>query len=355
MKNTSNLPKIKWVKEKDDLLIKLVEEGKSCLDLAIIFQCSVAAIDARKGKLKIRKKYRFPHTSKLDPKFVEEFKNLFFNNASFKAISETLSLSIDEVSTVIKRLGLIRKSDFDGIAKGYTVSNPSLRKYSDELLSSIRDMLENKKFTKKIISLKAELPIETIEYICRQYGFKNPKGNRSWCEEEDCLLINMLDNNIDIDEISKILIRSDVSIIARCEKLKITQNHKKILERKNENKNKRLTLEQMLKQKIEFGKGRCQKMGWSFDIDLEYMLKIYQKQNGLCFYSSEQLSWKPNHKNVLSIDRIDSNKGYIKDNVVLCIWDINRMKQEFEINRFIEVCGIVAKNNHLNPQIEYFL
>jgi hypothetical protein len=216
-------------------------------------------------------------------------------------------------------------------------------------------MLENKKFTKKIISIKTELPLETVEYICRQYGFRNPKGGRSWCEEEDRLLIDMLDNNIDIDEISKTLIRSDISIIHRCEKLKITYKYKKILDRKNENKNKRLILEQMLKQKIKFGKSRCLKMNWDFNIDLEYMLQIFKKQKGFCFYSGELLSWKPNHKNVLSIDRIDSGKGYVKDNVVLCIWDINRMKQELEVNRFIEICNIVAKNNSLNPEIEYFI
>lgn len=149
--------------------------------------------------------------------------------------------------------------------------------------------------------------------------------------------------------------RKDIAIVAMCEKLKITNKYDYILKRKTENKNKRYKLETALRQKINFGKRKCIKREMDFDIDLEFVTNLYYKQGGKCYYTGELMSWRPNDKNSLSIDRLDSNKGYLKNNIVLCIWAINRMKQETEINLFIELCGRVATNNFLNPQIEYFI
>lgn len=47
-----------------------------------------------------------------------------------------------------------------------------------------------------------------------------------------------------------------------------------------------------------------------------------------------------------SIDRINSNKGYTKDNVVITLGVINLMKRDLELNEFIELCSQVA--NHFN-------
>lgn len=46
-----------------------------------------------------------------------------------------------------------------------------------------------------------------------------------------------------------------------------------------------------------------------------------------------------------SLDRIDSNKGYIKGNVQWVHKKINQMKWLFSKNEFIELCVAVAKNN----------
>ena len=73
------------------------------------------------------------------------------------------------------------------------------------------------------------------------------------------------------------------------------------------------------------------------DFDKEYLIELYNKQNGKCYYSNEFMHLG-NHESVknlyninfhnISVDRIDSSLGYIKENVVLCCWGINNMKQQ---------------------------
>jgi len=52
---------------------------------------------------------------------------------------------------------------------------------------------------------------------------------------------------------------------------------------------------------------------------------------------------KDNHDSV-SIDRIDSSKGYIIGNIVLCRWVINRMKNDLSNSYFLETISEIYKN-----------
>lgn len=60
-----------------------------------------------------------------------------------------------------------------------------------------------------------------------------------------------------------------------------------------------------------------------------------------CFYTDQELTYEPNKKTTISIERKDSSKGYIEGNVVFCCAHINRMKQEFGMDYFLEMCGRV--------------
>jgi hypothetical protein len=52
------------------------------------------------------------------------------------------------------------------------------------------------------------------------------------------------------------------------------------------------------------------------------------------------------HKNrTASLDRIDSSKGYTKNNIQWIYKPINSMKRDYTQERFIELCKLVAKNN----------
>lgn len=77
-----------------------------------------------------------------------------------------------------------------------------------------------------------------------------------------------------------------------------------------------------------------------FDLDIEYMYNLWDNQNGNCYYTNIPMLKTFNKKSPyqVSIDRIDSNKGYIKGNVCLCCLSINFAKNSFtmeEIMKFI--------------------
>lgn len=52
-----------------------------------------------------------------------------------------------------------------------------------------------------------------------------------------------------------------------------------------------------------------------------------------------------NHRDAASVDRIDSSKGYSKDNIHLVISSINIMKMDLPLDVFIELCTLVVNGN----------
>jgi hypothetical protein len=49
------------------------------------------------------------------------------------------------------------------------------------------------------------------------------------------------------------------------------------------------------------------------------------------------------NKNAFSVDRIDSNKGYIRGNIVLCTFIVNKMKQDLSLNELYYMCDLIQK------------
>lgn len=86
----------------------------------------------------------------------------------------------------------------------------------------------------------------------------------------------------------------------------------------------------------------------SFDITIEEMWEIFERQGGKCALSGVALYFGRVRKHAetnASLDRIDSSLGYSLDN---CQWlhkDINMMKGVFEQQYFLELCETVVKAN----------
>jgi len=83
---------------------------------------------------------------------------------------------------------------------------------------------------------------------------------------------------------------------------------------------------------------RAKKFNMDFNLTKEWIENQYKKQNGLCYYSGIPLSLERG-KYSMSLDRVDSNKGYIQDNTVITGWMINNMKGDKLIGEFIDICG----------------
>jgi hypothetical protein len=100
----------------------------------------------------------------------------------------------------------------------------------------------------------------------------------------------------------------------------------------------------------------AEKRAKKLDIELkvEDIHELYEKQNGLCAISGLKLTHETyaykdkehiiNRLNI-SIDRINSNLGYSKNNVQLVAAIVNRMKTDLPDSEFIKICSIISENN----------
>jgi len=64
-----------------------------------------------------------------------------------------------------------------------------------------------------------------------------------------------------------------------------------------------------------------------------------------CYYTGIKLTIKRNKLNTLSLDRKDSAKGYVKNNVVFCCAKINIMKSDLKIDEFIDWCSKIHRHS----------
>lgn len=74
------------------------------------------------------------------------------------------------------------------------------------------------------------------------------------------------------------------------------------------------------------------KRGLDFNLTKEYINALLDKQNHKCFYTGIKFTEEKNIFNQPSIDRIDSNIGYVEGNIVICTVIANTIKQELTIN-----------------------
>lgn len=65
---------------------------------------------------------------------------------------------------------------------------------------------------------------------------------------------------------------------------------------------------------------RAKKVNREVDINTEFLVNLFNEQNGICPYSGRKMKFDINSQERLSLDRKDSSKGYTKDNVVWCCW-----------------------------------
>lgn len=98
--------------------------------------------------------------------------------------------------------------------------------------------------------------------------------------------------------------------------------------------------------------------GIQFDVIIDDLERLWNKQNGRCAYTNQPLSFPAvmNAKNMnrddftASLDRRDSSLGYTADNVQWVHKVINIMKMDLNENEFFMYCMLVAqkwmKNNN---------
>lgn len=89
----------------------------------------------------------------------------------------------------------------------------------------------------------------------------------------------------------------------------------------------------------------------SVSVDVDYVYEIGAHQDFFCALTGDELEFSRGGSKWLgkwcnpyscTIDRIDSNKGYVKGNIQLITWKANCIKQHVPQDEFIEFCKDVA-------------
>jgi hypothetical protein len=78
--------------------------------------------------------------------------------------------------------------------------------------------------------------------------------------------------------------------------------------------------------------------GVDHNLTIDDINELYNKQNGLCYWFKIPLSPSniKKHPQQPSIDRLDQNKGYTKDNVVLSCYSANIGRNENDLSVWLE-------------------
>lgn len=88
------------------------------------------------------------------------------------------------------------------------------------------------------------------------------------------------------------------------------------------------------------------KRGYKFDVTIEELWELYLKQDKKCALSGIDIEFGYSSKRgSCSLDRIDSNQGYVKDNIQWVHKDVNIMKNNYSQEYFIEICRKIANMN----------
>jgi hypothetical protein len=103
----------------------------------------------------------------------------------------------------------------------------------------------------------------------------------------------------------------------------------------------------IFKYRLTSAKRRAMDWDREFDLDENYLKELFKYQNGCCCYSG--IPFDIDDKNFTwSIDRVNSVKGYTKDNVVLCTNIMNIMKGSLTIEEFLTISKkFIEYQNHI--------
>jgi hypothetical protein len=94
-------------------------------------------------------------------------------------------------------------------------------------------------------------------------------------------------------------------------------------------------------------KADAKKRNIKFNVTLKFLWDLFEKQSRKCVISGEDITLRSKvhtSDGTASLDRIDSNVGYVENNVQWVHKDVNFMKSNLTMNRFLEVVKKIHTN-----------
>jgi hypothetical protein len=80
-----------------------------------------------------------------------------------------------------------------------------------------------------------------------------------------------------------------------------------------------------------------------FELEIKDIVDCWNQQSQICAYSGRKMTLEHGKLNTVSIERIDSNIGYTKDNTILVCNAVNRMKSDFKLDSFVSFCRDISQ------------
>lgn len=107
-------------------------------------------------------------------------------------------------------------------------------------------------------------------------------------------------------------------------------------------------LKKLLHHRLLGAKTRALKKKIDFNLTKEFLMHLWNTQKGKCALTGLDMTYKidngRSHTNV-SIDRIDSDKGYTIDNIQLVCMAVNQMKSDLTNEELMYFCNNIIKWN----------
>lgn len=94
--------------------------------------------------------------------------------------------------------------------------------------------------------------------------------------------------------------------------------------------------ENIIHLRVQAAKHRAKNKNFDFELTDEIIQNKLEQQNGRCYFSNVEITFKIYDLHCLSLDRIDSNVGYTVENTVIVTWFINQAKSSIDSEKFIE-------------------
>lgn len=91
----------------------------------------------------------------------------------------------------------------------------------------------------------------------------------------------------------------------------------------------------------------CRKL--CFNVTPAFLWELFEQQKGRCALSGLSIQLGRTAKNqTASVDRIESSLGYVAGNVHWVHKDVNKMKMDLTLDRFIELCCLVTEHQRVD-------
>lgn len=133
-----------------------------------------------------------------------------------------------------------------------------------------------------------------------------------------------------------------------CRDFRCKECKKKQYERRREGYRGESNIDRLMLERYYGARERALKIGCDIDIDKNYLMSLWDKQNGRCAITALKMTFifgKGRTNTNVSVDRIIPELGYVKGNIQLVCMIVNQMKSNLTMDELIFYCESILLNS----------